>query len=189
MGSKKPEARGASAESGAPAASDLVTIGVIEKPFGVRGAMRVRSLSDVPGRFEGLTRVALVAPSGIVREAAIHSVRVMHGSSYVLGMDVCSTPEDAARFRGWMVKIPRGSAPRLPEGHYYEYELIGLSVQDEGGRPLGTLVEVLETPGHHVLVVRGGQGEVLIPATRDAVVCVNVASGTLTVRRTEEVVA
>lgn len=165
-----------------------MTIGVIERPFGVRGELRVRSLSDVPGRFEGLTCVMLEAPSGVVQEATVRSVRAMHGA-YVLGMDVCSTPEDAARFRGWLVKIPKGSAPPLPSGQYYEYELIGLSVRDEAGRLLGTVSEVLEAPANHVFVVRGGQGEVLIPATKDAVASVDVPNKTMTVRWREEVVA
>ncbi|MBI5776168.1 MAG: 16S rRNA processing protein RimM [Nitrospirae bacterium] len=167
---------------------ELVAIGVIEKSFGVRGELRVRSLSDVPGRFEGLTRVTLEAPSGTVKNATIRSVRAMNGS-YVLGMDVCSTPEDAAMFRGWTLKIPQGSAPPLPEGQYYEYELIGLAVQDETGRSLGTVEDILKTPGHHVFVVRGEDGEVLIPAAKDAVAAVDVLNKTMTVRRTDEVTA
>lgn len=162
---------------------ELVAIGVIEKPFGVRGEMRVRSLSDVPGRFEGLTRVTLEAPSGTLKEATVRSVRGMHGS-YLLAMDLCATPEEAALFRGWTVKIPQGSAPPLPEGQYYQYELIGLSVQDEAGRLMGTLVEVLETPGNHVLVVRGERGEILIPATKDVVTGVDLAGRMMTVRWT-----
>ena len=144
---------------------ELVAIGMIEKSFGVRGELRVRSLSDVPGRFEGLTRVTLEAPSGTVKEATIRSVRAMNGS-YVLGMDVCSTPEEAAMFRGWTLKIPQGSAPPLPQGQYYEYELIGLVVQDETGRLVGTVEDILRTPGHHVFVVRGEDGEVR-PGTDD----------------------
>lgn len=167
---------------------EWVAIGVIEKPFGVRGEMRVRSLSDVPGRFEGLTRVTLEAPSGAVRETTIRSVREMNGS-YVLGMDVCSTPEEAGLFRGWTLKIPQGSAPPLPQGQYYEYELIGLAVQDEAGRPMGTLEEILKTPGHHVFVVRGEQGEVLIPAAKNVVSAVDVSKKTMTIRRAEEVTA
>ena len=167
---------------------ELVAIGVIEKAFGVRGELRVRSLSDVPGRFEGLTRVTLEAPSGTVKDATIRSVRVMNGS-YVLGMNVCSTPEDAAMFRGWTLKIPQGSAPPLPQGQYYEYELIGLAVQDETGRSVGTVEDILKTPGHHVFVVRGDDGEVLIPATKGAVTAVDVSSKTMTVRRIDEVTA
>lgn len=167
---------------------ELVAIGVIEKSFGVRGELRVRSLSDVPGRFEGLTRVTLEAPSGTVKDATIRSVRAMNGS-YVLGMDVCSTPEEAAMFRGWTLKIPQGSAPPLPQGQYYEYELIGLAVQDETGRSVGMVEEIIKTPGHHVFVVRGEDGEVLIPAVKDAVAAVDVPNKTMTVRRTDEVTA
>ncbi len=167
---------------------ELVTIGMIEKPFGVRGEMRVRSLSDVPGRFEGLTRVTLESPAGVVKPAAIRSVRAVHGA-YLLGLDVCSTPEDAAMFRGWTVKIPKGSAPPLPPGQYYEYELIGLSVKDEAGHPVGVLEDILATPGNHVFVIRGEQGETLIPATKDAVVGVDVSNKTMTIRQAGEVVA
>lgn len=167
---------------------ELVAIGVIEKSFGVRGELRVRSLSDVPGRFEGLTRVTLEAPSGTVKDATIRSVRAMNGS-YVLGMDVCSTPEDAAMFRGWTLKIPQGSAPPLPQGQYYEYELIGLAVQDETGRSVGTVEDILKTPGHHIFVVRGEHGEVLIPAAKAAVAAVDVPNKTMTVRWTNEVTA
>ena len=34
--------------------ADLVTIGKIERHFGVRGEFKVRSLSDVPGRLDQL---------------------------------------------------------------------------------------------------------------------------------------
>ena len=44
-------------------AAELIAIGMIEKPFGVRGEVRVKSLSDVPWRFEGLKDVTLVAAS------------------------------------------------------------------------------------------------------------------------------
>ncbi len=165
---------------------ELVAIGVIEKPFGVRGEMRVRSLSDVPGRFEGLTQVTLEGPAGGMKQATVRSVRGMRGS-YLLSLDLCSTPEEVALFRGWTVKIPQGSAPPLPQGEYYQYELIGLSVRDEGGRLVGTLEEILETPGHHVFIVRGEQGEVLIPASKEAVMAVDVPGKTMTVRWTADV--
>ncbi len=168
--------------------TELVTIGTIEKPFGVRGEVRVRSLSDVPGRFEGLTTVTLEAPSGKTVATTVRSVRAMQ-SAYVLGLDAFSTPEEAAMFRGWAVKIPQGSAPPLPQGQYYEYELIGLSVRDEAGHALGTLAEILETPGNHVFVVRGNDGEMLIPATKDAVAAVDLSRNTMTIRRDREVIA
>ncbi|MFM8540828.1 MAG: ribosome maturation factor RimM [Nitrospira sp.] len=164
---------------------DLVVIGTIEKSFGVRGEMRVRSLSDVPGRFEGLTKVTLESLSGKTVEATVERVRPVSGA-YLVKMDVCATPEAVAAFRGWAVKIPQGSAPPLPQGQYYEYELIGLLVQDEQGRAIGRLAEILETPGTHVFVVKAARGETLIPATKSMVASVDVARGTMTIRQMDE---
>ena len=39
--------------------TEFVTVGKIVKPFGVRGQVRVLSLTDVPGRLENLKDVML----------------------------------------------------------------------------------------------------------------------------------
>ncbi|MGH7205513.1 MAG: ribosome maturation factor RimM [Nitrospiraceae bacterium] len=161
--------------------AELIAIGKIEKPFGVRGEVRVRSLSDVPGRFEGLTQVTLVAPSGRALVTAVTRVRA-NGNSYVLGFDASTTPEEAAVFRGWLIKIPRDQAPPLPAGQYYEFDLIGMTVVDGVGQLLGTLEEVLETASNHVFVVRREGREILIPAIKDAVAAVDVENRTMTIR-------
>ncbi|MGQ0811739.1 MAG: ribosome maturation factor RimM [Nitrospiraceae bacterium] len=164
--------------------TELVTIGKIEKPFGVRGEVRVRSLSDVPGRFEGLKEVTLVSPSGRVLNTAVSRVR-SGGASYILGLDAFSTPEEAALFRGGLIQIPRGQSPALPPDQYYEGDLIGMEVRDEAGRSWGTLEEVWDIPGNLVFVVRGDRGEQLIPAVRERVASVDVAKRLVTVRDVE----
>jgi 16S rRNA processing protein RimM len=160
---------------------EFVAIGKIVKPFGVKGEFRVRSLSDVPGRFQGLTQVTLVAPSG--RSLLTNVTRVQrHHGSYVLGVDAWSTPEEAAAFRGGLITIPQEAVSARPAGHYYEFELIGMTVTDQSGRSLGTLEEVLETRSHPVFAVRSQGHETLIPATRDVVTSVDVERRTMTVR-------
>jgi len=52
---------------------------------------------------------------------------------------------------------------------------------------VGTLEEILETPGHHVFIVRGAQGEVLIPASKETVTAVDLPGKTMTVRWTADV--
>lgn len=165
-------------------AAELVAVGQILKPFGVKGDVRVRSLSHVPGRFQGLQRVTLVAKSGQTVETSVTRVREVHGS-FVLGFEAFTTPEEAAAFRGGFVKIPREAAPPRSAGQFYEYELLGMTVADEQGQVLGTLDEILETGGNHVFVVRRQGREVLIPATREVVASVDVAGNTMKVRRVE----
>lgn len=164
---------------------ELVAIGQIVKPFGVRGDVRVRSLSDVPGRFEGLREVTLVSPAGVEVATIVERIRET-GGSYVVGFAAFSSPEQAAAFRGGLIKIPRSQSPALPTGQYYEGDLVGLRVMADDGRVLGTLEEVLEAGGNHVFVVRGDGRELLIPATKAMVASVDVAAGTMTVRGIDE---
>ncbi|MBI3603421.1 MAG: 16S rRNA processing protein RimM [Nitrospirae bacterium] len=164
--------------------SELIAIGRIVKPFGIKGAVRVLSLSSVPGRFRGLTKVTLVAPSGRSVTTTVTQVREDR-DSYVVAFEALTNPDEAVAFRGGLIKIPREQAPPLPEGQYYEFDLIGMTVADETGRRLGTLEEILETSSNHVFVVRGEGREVLIPATRGVVASVDVAARAMTVRLVE----
>lgn len=174
-------------ERPAPAVSpqdDLVAIGKIVKTFGIRGEVKVLSLTDVPGRFETLTQVLLEAPSGKTLPAAVTSRREDR-DGFVLGFDALSSPEAAAAFRGGYVKIPRTQSPTLPEGQFFEHDLLGMAVKDESGADLGRLEDIMDTAATHVFVVRKDGHERLIPATRRAVAAVDVAGRTMTVRRGE----
>jgi len=165
-------------------AGELVTIGQIVKAFGVRGDARVRSLSDVPGRYEGLREVTLESPSGRRLSTVVTRVRGT-GASYVLGFEAFSSPEEVAAFRGGWIKIPKSDSPSLPAGQYYESDLIGLQVIREDGVSLGGLEEILDTGGQHVFVVRGEHGEILLPATKEIIQLVDVSEGIMRVRPPE----
>jgi 16S rRNA processing protein RimM len=165
-------------------ATELVAIGQIIKPFGVRGDVRVRSLTDVPGRFDALGTVTLETPSGRVLQTAVTRVRPDR-DSYVVGFQAFSTPEAASAFRGALIKIERDGTYALPDGQYLECDLLGMTVRSEDGRVLGTLDEVLHTASNAVFVVRGNTDEILIPATKQVVVAVDVPRRMMMVRLIE----
>lgn len=166
---------------------DLVTIGKIERPFGVRGEVKVHSLSDVPNRLEEVREVTLVSPSGLVLTTNVMQVRP-GGRSYIMRFEAFSTPEEAAQFRGGVLQIPRAASPRLGDGQYYEYELIGMTVQDEQGRVLGILEEIWQLPGNPIFAVRQAARELLIPATKRVVASVDREARLMIVRAHEGVV-
>ena len=62
--------------------SELVTIGKIDRPFGVHGAVKVTSLSDRPGRFEQLRAVTVADQGGHTVERTVRHVR-RAGSSFM----------------------------------------------------------------------------------------------------------
>jgi 16S rRNA processing protein RimM len=155
-------------------------VGQVERPFGVRGEVKVRSLSDVPGRFETLTSVSLVAKDGKTLDTSVTHVR-RAGERFIVGLAGLTTPEEAGLWRGSLIQAPRGTVPALPAGQYYECDLMGLGVQTEQGQPIGVLEEIVEFPGGHVFVVRQGAKETLIPAAKEWVTAVDLEHRLMTV--------
>lgn len=163
---------------------DTVTVGQIERPFGVKGEVKVRSLSDVPGRLETLTTVSLVARNGRTMDTAVTHVRRI-GTGFIVGLAGLTTPEDAGLWRGGLIQVPRGTVPALPEGQYYECDLVGIAVRSEQGESIGVLEQIWELPGNHVFVIRQGAKEILIPAAKDLVAAVDLERRVMTVRMIE----
>ena len=160
---------------------ETVTVGRIERPFGVKGEVKVRPLSDVPGRLEGLRSVSLLARNGQTLETSVTHVR-RAGAGFIFGLTGLATPEDASLWRGGFMRTIRGAVPELPNGHYYECDLIGLAVSAEESQPIGVLEEIWDLPGNPVFVVRQGSKEILIPAAKELISNVDLAARKMTVR-------
>lgn len=160
---------------------ETVTVGRIERPFGVKGEVKVRPLSDVPGRFEGLRSVSLLARNGQTLETSVTHVRRV-GAEFILGLTGLTTPEDARLWRGGFIRTLRGSVPELPDGQYYECDLIGLAVSTEENQLIGVLEEIWDLPGNPLFVVRQGAKEILIPAAKELIRAVDLTARKMTVR-------
>jgi 16S rRNA processing protein RimM len=160
---------------------EMVTIGKIGRPFGVRGAVKVRSLSDRPGRFERLQAVSVAVPGGRTVERTVKHLRGA-GPFYIVEFEGVNTPEEAGMLRGGLLQVPREIASAQNADAWYECDLIGMTVTDEAGQELGCLEAVWDMPAHHVLVVKREGHEVLIPAVKEFVRAVDVAQGRMIVR-------
>jgi 16S rRNA processing protein RimM len=86
------------------------------------------------------------------------------------------TVEAAQALRDTVLFIDR-SGIELPEGRYFIQDLIGLSVIGDGGERIGTLYNVLTTPAHDVYVVRGDDGEHMIPVVPEFILGIDLDSG------------
>jgi len=164
-----------------------VTIGRIERHFGVRGEFKVRSLSDVPGRLEHLKQVQVLEPTGQIVEKTVAHVR-RTGSTYIMGLVGVTTPEEAVALRGGLIQVPRCSAATLAADVYFECDLIGMTVENERGDEVGVVETILEIPDNHVFVVRKGTKEVLIPAAKSFVTSVDLVRRRMMVRGIDDLV-
>ena len=161
---------------------DYLAVGRIGRAHGIQGEVQVDVLTDfpeasfVPGRTLHVGAEGDPAP----RPHEVASVRT-HRSRLLVSFRGIATRTEAERLTGLFAQIPLAEAQPLPEGEFFAHEVIGLTVVTADGRPLGRVVEVLETGANDVLRVAGAR-EVLVPFIDDVVVEVDPEGGRLVVR-------
>ncbi len=153
--------------SGSPDGEPVyLTVGFIRRPHGVRGEMVMDLHTDFPERMK---RGRKLRVGEEYQPQTLESVRP-HQAGLLVKFKGIDTPEQAGLFRNHWVYIKASDAPKLAEGKIYQHELFGFQVVDENEKPLGELVEILETGANNVYVVRDDAGhEILLPAIPDVV--------------------
>jgi 16S rRNA processing protein RimM len=164
-----------------------VAIGRVVKPQGRKGEFVVEPFSDRPDRFQTLSRVYVSAQGGLAREARVES-SWPHKGRFVLKLVGVDSINGAEAYRGLELLVGEEELAALPAGSYYHHQLRGLPVFDRG-TSLGVVAELMETGGVPVLVVRGSQGETLVPLAEAIVRSVDLAAGRIDIEMPETVEA
>jgi len=144
-----------------------VSVGRVGRPHGLDGAFVVEAASTDPDRLAvGATVYLGDAPATVVtaRRAG--------------GRPVVALDRPAAR--GDELRVRAEDLPATADGEYYAFELVGLRVEDEDGRALGTVAEVEPGVANDVLRLDSG---VALPLVEDWVREVAPGAGTIVVAR------
>lgn len=157
--------------------TEFLAVGRVLRPHGVRGELLLESLTDYPEHLAEQKVVYLGEPP---QPHPLAGVRVRRGQ-FILRLGDCNGRDAAGAFRNQLVQIEAEAAAPLPPGLYYHHQLIGLAVYTEEGEHLGQLTEILETGANDVYVVRGEQGEVLLPVIAEVIRAVDLPARRLTV--------
>jgi 16S rRNA processing protein RimM len=150
----------------------FITIARIARTRGNRGEVLADLYTDFPDRFNLLREVWLAPENGRRQLLAVENSWEHKGRRVLkfAGVDSISAAE---AFVGCWVEIPAGQAIPLPEGTYFDHDLVGCTVQDTGGNKIGTVVEVLHIAGNDQLVVKHMDRELLIPAVES--ICIQIS--------------
>ena len=148
--------------------SDLVTVGRVGKPHGVDGSFFVEGASDAPERFAKGT-VLLVDGE----PAEITVAKRGAGGRPVIKLERPVT-------RGATLAVRRDELPAPDEDAYYVFQLVGLRVEEEGGRALGTVTEVENGPANDTLELDSG---LLLPLVDACVLDVDLEAGRILIAR------
>ena len=157
-----------------------VVIGKISAPHGVRGEVRIVPLTDFPERFENLKTVFLEDDSKMELESVKFSNKFI-----IAKFKNINSRNDIEIFNGKLLMLNRSDIPSLPEGEYYNFDIIGLEVIDDKGSKLGKITEVLKTGSNDVYVVEG-EKQILVPALKKVVKEINLTDGFMKVELLEE---
>ena len=161
-------------------------IGVITRPHGVHGEVKVYPTTDYPERFEEVTDVIIKTPDGQIR-TGIEGVKYFKNLA-IVKFRCFHSPEEIRGLAGADIMISRDQAQPLEEGEYYIADLIGCKVvsadtsQCLPGRELGTVKDVLQTGANDVYVVQSPSGEEqLFPVIPECVLHVDIENSIITV--------
>jgi len=159
--------------------NDFLIIGRVLAPWGLKGDFKAEILTDFPQRFAPDQEVYIgEAPMLIERSRS-------HKGSIILKLNKVSSIEDVEQLRDKYLKVPQKDAFPLQEGQYYQFQIIGLKVSTSEGKSLGEIKEILATGSNDVYVVKGEDGEFLIPAIEDVVKQIDLDKGTMIIEEIE----
>ena len=145
-----------------------MTVGRVGRPHGVDGSFFVEGGSDAPERF---ARGAVLLVDGEPAEI----VASKRGAG---GRPVIKLERPVSR--GATLAVRRDELPEPEEDTYYVFQLVGLVVEEEGGRPLGTVTDVDNGPANDTLELDSG---LLLPLVDVCVLEVDLDAGRVLVAR------
>ena len=159
---------------------DLLQVGIITSTHGVRGEVKVYPTTDDPRRFRRLKEVVLDTGKEKMN-LEIEGVKFFK-QFVILKFKGLDNINDIEKYRQKSLYVTRKNAVRLQRDEYFIADLIGLKVQDEDGKELGTVKDVIETGANDVYEVEMADGRsLLLPAIKQCILNVDVENGTMQV--------
>ncbi len=103
----------------------------------------------------------------------IESVRKIK-NRFLLKLKGIDTQEKAQSLVGKYIEVEKESLAKLKVDEYYIFDLIGLEVETEDKKYLGKVKEIIDNPANAVISVASEKKTYYIPATKEAVLKVEL---------------
>ncbi len=153
--------------------SKTVRVAQIVGPFGIKGQVKLKLLTDFPERFEAGRRLRMNDEWVTIDESIVHK------NQLVVRLTGVKDRTDAERLQWTYLEALADERPELEEeDEFFTEDLIGLNVVNADGRALGKVDRVDAYPAHDVIVV----GKLLIPAVKAFVQDIDMDAERITVQ-------
>lgn len=154
---------------------DKILVGIIIKPQGIKGELKVAPLTDDINRFKKLKKVYIDG-----NELKILNVRISNDELFIF-LERVNTRNDAENFKDKEIYIAREDLV-LEEGRFLIADLIGFIVKFENGEVLGKLSDVLQYAKIDTYVVQG-EKEYMFPALDDVIIAIDEKKKLITLNK------
>ncbi|MCB1683070.1 MAG: ribosome maturation factor RimM [Pseudomonadales bacterium] len=172
------------------ATRQMIVIGRVGAPYGVKGWVRVSTFTDPPENLLDYRPWWLNAtshqdsppldPDEGWRKVDVVEARP-HQQGFVAHLRGVDDRTAAERMQGVWIGVQADQLAETAEDEYYWRDLVGLTVFNSAGHRLGTVDRLFETGAQDVMVIKGDSGETLIPFHRNFVLEVDLAGNRLLV--------
>ncbi len=153
-------------------AGELVLLGKITKPHGIRGEVKVYPYSGEPGDFSRFATILLAADENAEPVAyRIKQARVQKNCA-LLQLEGCETRNDAEQLVQSLLYVYEEDLPELAEGEYYLRELEGKQIVTDDGRVLGRVSGIQNNGAQELARITDGKNEYVIPLVPEFLVSI-----------------
>ncbi len=133
-------------------AADIVVMGRVVAPYGVKGWVRVLPMTAERDTLLSHGQWWLRTRGGSWQRHRVVDGKG-HGAALLVQLDAIADREAAAALNGADVGVPRSALPQVGDDEYYWSDLVGLEVMNRQGHRLGVVAAVEDFGAHPLLRV------------------------------------
>ena len=161
-------------------------MGAFGAPQGVRGEIRVKSLTKEPSAIGGY---GPLTDKGRTRAFAFETLRPLKDDMLIVRVAGVSSREAAEALKGVEIFARRDQLPPPNEDEFYYDDLVGLEAVDAEGAPLGRIVSLMNYGGGDVLEIAAAEGgeTLLLPFTKRVAPRIDFDAGRIVIEQPGEV--
>jgi 16S rRNA processing protein RimM len=157
----------------------MYLIGIIVKPQGIKGEVKVKPVSPDPERFNYLEKVYIRLKN--VQTYSIENIRISNSFVFLKFAQINSR-NDAELLRGKEILISEDQLIDLDDGEYFVHDLIGCQIISEDGLIIGEIEDIIQSSSNDIYLVKNRKGhEYLIPAIADVIQKVDIQAKQVTI--------
>jgi 16S rRNA processing protein RimM len=158
-----------------PDEDPLVPVGVVARPHGVRGELRVHLYNAKSRLLHKIPAVYLMREGKPPELTPVKSARVVDKAA-LLFIEGINDRNAADTMRGVEIGVPRSSLPPPDEDEVYLVDLVGLEVRGQNGFT-GKVTQIFEYPSVVCLEVTSEDGIREVPMLEGFLVEIDVEAG------------